>query len=321
TLKQQLVYPLQMRTKSVRDVQLFHFPAHMDGPSWSPARYMLTVLDLIPLVHAELYKADRPGWRFKLARWLEIQSIKNASHLLAISECTAQDLERVLGIPRERVTVTPLGVDQKFFSHPRVEDEASLRSRLGIPQNRPILLYVGGIDQRKNWGTLLSTLSHVRDYYREKAAPLPVLVMAGGNENDRQYPKLLSMITEKKLSDDVVLPGFVSDQDILLLYAITDVVCFLSLYEGFGLPVLEAMAAGVPVVCSNTSSIPEVAGDACELVDPTDAKQAADRVIGFLDNSEKALSFAARGICQAEKFSWSRTGEQTLLAYEACMRG
>lgn len=99
TVRQQIVYPLSLKLSRSAAFNVMHFPAHMDAPSWSMRRYIITVLDLIPLVCADLYKADRPGWRYRLARWLEIRAIKNASLVLAISENTARDVVRLLDIP------------------------------------------------------------------------------------------------------------------------------------------------------------------------------------------------------------------------------
>jgi glycosyltransferase involved in cell wall biosynthesis len=316
TLKQQLLYPLRLGFGASLGFDIVHFPAHMDAPAWSPCAYILTVLDLVLLVCADLYRAEQPGWRFRLARWLEIRAIKNASLILAISENTAQDVHHLLDISPARIVVTPLGVNEKFFSARLVEDEAVLRRRYGIPLNRPILLYVGGIDQRKNSATLLEAFRIVLHTRRASGGPLPVLVMVGKIQHDRQYPKLKALIRTKGLVGDVVLPGYISDEDLLQLYCLTSVCCFLSLYEGFGLPPLEAMAAGVPVVCSNTSSLPEVVGNAAALVAPHDAALAAKTILRVLDDAAYAGFLSECGRKRARLFPWSRTGATTLAAYE-----
>ncbi len=316
TVKQQILFPLSLWLRGGSRYQAFHFPAHMDAPSWCPVPYILTVLDLIPLVMADLYKADRPSWRFHLARWLEIRAIKNASLILAISECTARDVQRLLGIEPERIVITPLGVDQKFFEARRHESSSALLGRYNIPADRPIIMYVGGIDQRKNYWTMLQALLEIKTENQKQSKPAPVLLMIGRIEQDRQYPKLQRLITEYGLGGDVCMPGFVPDEDLLQLYQESSLFLFLSLYEGFGLPVLEAMAAGLPVVCSNTSSLPEVAGEAACLVDPTDAHAAALAMQLILDSPARRQELIELGKAQAAKFSWAQTGLATQAAYQ-----
>lgn len=321
TLKQQVIFPTRLWLQGNTRFDIFHFPAQMDAPSWCRVPYILTVLDLIPLVCADLYKADRPGWRFLLARWLEKKAIQNASMILAISENTARDVERILSIPAERIRVTPLGVDPSFFLATRPSDEVVFRKRYGIAVDRPIILYVGGIDQRKNYRGMVSVLAAVKSRCELEGLPVPVLVMAGRIERDRQYPKLLQAIDAAGVSADVCMPGFVPDVDLLPLYTISSVFLFLSLYEGFGLPVLEAMAAGTPVVAANTSSIPEVMGATGLAVAPEDTTAAADAVLQILTNPEFASELSRAGREQAKSFTWERTAQTTLAAYEECAAG
>jgi glycosyltransferase involved in cell wall biosynthesis len=321
TLRSQVVHPLCLAGRNTRKFDVLHFPAHMDAPSWNMKKYLLTVLDLIPLVYSDLYKADRAGWKFHLARWFERRAIKNATHILTISEHTARDVNRILGVPYERMSITPLGVNEHYFSAELTEDEVALRNRYGIPAAKKIILYVGGIDQRKNYPTLLKTMGKVVSRYRERKQDLPVLVMVGQIEQDRQFPKLIALIAEHGLKEHVVLSGFVPEDDLVQLYAITSVFCFLSLYEGFGLPPLEALAAGVPVVSSNASAMPEVLGHAAIMVNPLDAEGAAHHVCQVLENPNLVEKKREEGRKQARKFPWSRTGDATLAVYERFASG
>lgn len=315
TVEQQLFFPLQLWWQGRDRFDVLHFPAHMDAPAWCRLPYIITVLDLIPLVLADLYKADRPGWRFNLARSLEIQAIKNASLILAISENTARDVHNILGVPREHIRVTPLAVDQRFFAMTDSIDESSLRLKLKIPPARPIILYVGGIDPRKNYAMLLSVMREISNHFKAVGQQPPVLVMAGGIEKDLQYPRLLKLIEELSLKDDIVLTGFVEDQELLQLYSISTLFLFLSLYEGFGLGVLEAMARGLPVVAGNNSCIPEVAQDQGVLVDVSNREQIVRAVLDLIGNPNRCKELAERGRKQANKFNWDRTAELTLSAY------
>lgn len=316
TIRQQIVYPLKLGNATRPRFDFLHFPAHMDAPSWSPMPYLLTVLDLIPLVCRDLYERDRPTWRFRFARWLELRAMKNASLILAISQQTASDVERIVGIPAERIVVTPLGVDPKFFAPAVAFSEAEVRSKFGIPQARQVVLYVGGIDQRKNCEGMLEAFSHLCQHRSERGAVRPVLVMAGRITQDLQFPRLQNKIQTLGLNQDICMPGFVEDSLLISLYRMSAAFIFLSLYEGFGLTPLEAMAAGVPVVSSNTSAMPEVLENGACLVDPTNASAAAEKLLAILDNPSFAQQLRERGRSQAARFTWERTAQCTLDAYQ-----
>lgn len=322
TLRQQLVYPLRLSSSRLREFDILHFPAHMDAPAWTRKPYVLTVLDLIPLVLSDLYKADRPTWRFRFARWLEIRAITNASLILAISENTARDVSRVLNVPQDRIMVTPLGVDEKFFDAfvPEQQRDATLLSRLGVPEGRQIILYVGGIDQRKNIGFMLDAVADLKTLATERSVAPPVLLMIGKIDQDRQYPALLKKRQQLDLTSDVILGGFVSDSDLLRLYASSDVFFFPSLYEGFGLPVLEAMAAGLPVVSSNASSMPEVVGNCGLVFDPSSISSAVRQLDSMLTTAELRLRMRNEGHRRSMIFSWNRTGSATVDAYRCALR-
>lgn len=322
TLRQQLLYPLKLKSGCLRHCSFVHFPAHMDGPAWSPQPYILTVHDLIPLVLEDLYRAHRPNWRYEFARWLENTSIKNAAMLLAVSETTAQDVVRLLGIPRDRIAVTPNGVEQGFFDLYTLRRELSpvarieLRTRLGIPLDRPILFYVGGHDERKNIPMVVEIAREAIQECAEKNRPQPILVLAGKVNLQRERDALNTALRDFALAADTVDLGFVSEADLKSLYAESAVFLFPSLYEGFGLPVLEAMAAGVPVVSSNRGALPEVMGSVGISFDPEDPISGCKGVLDILSNEQYALSLSERGHLRASEFTWERTGKLTLEAYK-----
>jgi glycosyltransferase involved in cell wall biosynthesis len=321
SLRQHVVYPRRLHQGVMRDYSLLHFPAHMDAPAWSSKPYVLTVLDLIPHVLKELYQADKPGWRFRIARALEVLAIRQATLILAISETTADDLVRVLGIPRERIVVTPLGVDQRFFevSERRlgsVDGGGSIRSRLGIPQGRPIVLYVGGHDERKNIGNLVGIVHQAGVELRSRGKAPPLLVMAGRITSASEIQRLDSTLRRYGMQNDTISLGYVPDEDLKELYAESTLFLFPTLYEGFGLPALEAMAAGLPVVGSNTSSIPEVVGDAGRLFNPLSVDDGAKAVVDLLECADTRRAFTEAGVTRAREFSWERTGRATLEGYK-----
>jgi glycosyltransferase involved in cell wall biosynthesis len=326
TLRQQLLYPLKLNSGVLRRTSYVHFPAHMDGPAWSVKPYILTVHDLIPLILEQLYRAHRPTWRYEFARWLENRSIKNATMLLSVSETTAKDVVRLLGVPRERIVVTPNGVDQSFFDLFKLRQELSaevrteLRMRLGIPLNRPIIFYVGGHDERKNIARLVEIAREVISDCAERREPEPVLVLAGRIAMQRERDTLDTALRNFAMAADTINVGFVSDADLRALYAESAIFLFPSLYEGFGLPVLEAMAAGVPVVSSDRGALPEVMGKAGLTFNPEDSIGGCQAVLQVLRDQQLATRLSHEGHQEAQLFTWERTGRLTVEAYRHAAR-
>lgn len=324
TARQQVMVPLELRNgPATAGCDVLHFPAHMDAPAWCTRRSIITVLDLIPLVFAELYRADRPTWRFAFGRWLELRAIRNASLILAISENTARDVVRILGVPRERIVVTPLGVDAGFFAAGRIpaDERDAAAAKYGVAPGVPLLLYVGGIDQRKNAAQLIRCFAALLRDEVDAGRPAPMLLMAGRAHEDAEFPKLARCIADEGVTERVLIPGIVPEDDLLRLYARADLFFFPSLYEGFGLTPLEALAAGTPVVSSNTSAMPEVLGSAALLVDPSDTKACVAGLREVLRNRDLRERLKAAGPVQAALFNWRRTGELTVEAYRRFAHG
>lgn len=306
TVEQQFLLP---RRIDRLNFDLFHFFAHVDAPSRLRTPYVVTVLDLIPLKFAELYKAGKPDWRFRLARRLELRAVERASGIIAISEATKRDLVDLLGINPEKIVVTPLAAGARF--RPLEAPRESLRQRFGLPEDRPLLLYVGGIDARKNVPFLVEVFARAA----ETGLKRPVLALAGRYENDDKYPQLLDAIRRCGVENDVRLLGFVSEQDLPALYCAADVFVFPSLYEGFGLPVLEAMSCGTPVIAADNSSLPEVVGSAGLLVSAGNAEAWLAALSDIFKTPGRRKELAASGSRQAARFSWQRTAELTCEAY------
>ena len=300
---------------------LVHFLAHGDATARATVPYIVSVLDLIPLRFPELYAAKNADWRFHLARKLELDAIRGARGIIAISEATKRDVVQILGVPAERIAVTPLATSDRF--QPRPFNSATwkaagraVRERYALPVDAPLLLYVGGIDPRKNTRFLVDLIARLRARAAAGAQP-PVLAMVGSYERDDQLPRLQQQIRDNGVEAGVRLLGYVSDEDLVLLYHAADLAVFPSLYEGFGFPVLEALACGVPVVAGNNSSIPEVASDAGILVEDNDTDAWEAAVWGVLAGHAGAEQQVQRGIARAREFSWRRTAELTLQAYSA----
>lgn len=309
TFSTQFLLPRAMKRQPVDG---FHFFHHGDAPAHSGVPRVVSVLDLIPLRFPKLYKADNRNLRFHLARFLENRSIRGSLGILTISEASKKDIVELLGVPSEQIAVTPLAVAKHFYANEQ-RSQSSLREIFGLPPEQPILLYVGGIDPRKNVPFLLNAFSAL---CAQKTSS-PLLVLAGSFERDRHYPGLCAQIKALGLAENIRLLGFVPDEKLPALYQAADLMVFPSLYEGFGLPVLESMASGTPVVAGNNSSIPEVTGREGALLLPNNDIESWVRGIGeLLQAREERHRLSHEGKRRAQMFSWTRTAELTCDAYK-----
>jgi glycosyltransferase involved in cell wall biosynthesis len=235
--------------------------------------------------------------------WSTRYSANNARRVIAVSQATAQDLINFNGVPAERVRVIHSGVDPDL--HP-VDDPAqieAIRQKLGI--DGPYLLHVGSLQPRKNLTRLVRAFGLVGDDH-----PALKLVLAGKPLGG--YESLRREIRRMHLEDRVLLAGYVPDEDLPALYSGAAAYVFPSLYEGFGFPAVEAMACGVPVVCSNTSSLPELVGDAALTFAPTDVRGQAEAIQAVLKDEALRQSLREKGFKRRERFSWERCARETL---------
>jgi len=268
----------------------------------------VTLYDLIPLVRKETYLRDENA-----ARWYyrKLQSLKNAEILLAISGHSRREAMDALQIPGERIVNISSAVDDIFreeqLSPERVE---ALRARYGIV--RPFIMYTGGIDYRKNIEGLIEAFAMLPADLRSR---YQLAVVCSVQEHDRvRLNELAGRFGLKP--DELVLTGFVSDEDLVALYNLTELFVFPSLQEGFGLPALEAMSCGVPVIGSNNSSIPEVIGRADALFDPNRVTDIMHKMRDVLTNPDFAEDLRQHGLKQCKEFSWDASARKTLEAFE-----
>jgi glycosyltransferase involved in cell wall biosynthesis len=267
---------------------------------------IVTIHDVIPYV----FPSYRSSFSMRAYLRLVSRAARGANAIITDSECSRRDIQRHLGIERDRITVIPLAVSEQFRPDHNAEEDAELRSRLGLPG--PVIFNVGGLDVRKNVATLI----------RAFAAAMPDLdpdtrlVVAGhAHTGNRQlYPPLEPLIRELGVTDHVVLPGRITEAEKLRLYNLADLYVFTSLYEGFGLSPLEAMACGTPVICSNRSSLPEVVGEGGILVDPIPEK-IAGAISAVMSDHYSRRRLSQKALEQAARFSWKRTAEMTLDVY------
>jgi len=253
---------------------------------------VVTIHDLIPM----LLPAYRGSPLVRAYTWLQARACRSAEAILVDSECSKRDVLRLLRVPEDRVHVVYLGVDPRF-----TPDHAG-----PSPLDKPYVFYLGGLDVRKNVPALIRGFAQIAPEYPEL-----VLAIAGQPHHPSpMFPDLRAVAAP--LGDRVRFLGHVSDDDKLALYRHAELFAFPSLYEGFGLDPLEALARGCPVVCSNASSLPEIVGAAALLFDPNDEPALAAAMRQALADPEP---LRAKGPPQAAKFTWAKTAEQTALIY------
>lgn len=295
-LGEQMLLPLMAARAKV---DLVHSLAST-APLWGRFRRVVTVHDLIyarfPEAHA--------GLRDKGMRLLVPAAARRSDRLIADSLSTREDLIDLLGLPTERIDVVPLAVGAVRRAEPLREGDVQGNLRLA---GRRVVLSLSAKRPHKNLLALIGALARI------PAAERPVLVLAGyPTEHEAQLRERAQTLG---VEDDVRFPGWLSDAEVENLWAIADAFVFPSLYEGFGLPVLEAMARGVPVACSNASSLPEVAGDAALLFDPHDEAAIASALGLLLQDAALAERLRAAGRERVRKFTWERTARATIDSY------
>ncbi|MHB1296062.1 MAG: glycosyltransferase family 4 protein [Anaerolineae bacterium] len=281
-------------------VDLFHATDNV-LPWLGRARSVFTLHDLTHRLHPETQsRPNRMYLDLMMPRFL-----RRADAILADSEATRRDALRLYGVAPERIQVVYPGVHQRF----RPADAAAVadaRTRYGLPAR--YVLFVGTLEPRKNLPALLEAY---RALLQGGLRAGLVLVGRLGWRVDAFRASLQTLAPDEL----VVTPGFVPDDDLPALYSGADLLAFPSLYEGFGFPVLEAMACGTPVVCANTSSLPEVAGDAALQVDPHDVGALAEAMRRLLEDPALRRELAGRGVKHAAAFTWERAASETLKVY------
>jgi glycosyltransferase involved in cell wall biosynthesis len=275
-------------------LDLFYSPDFVLPPTRRATRTLLTVHDLSFLHYPEAFVPT-------LRRYLEHvvpRSVARADHVLADSEATRADLIAHLGTAPEKVDVLYSGVDPRFGPESKAGERERLEKRYGVG-DQPYILSVGTVQPRKNYTRLIRAFASLRAEAQ--------LLIAGGK--GWLYEEI---VAEAEEHETVRLLGFVEDEDLPALYRNAALFAFPSLYEGFGLPVLEAMACGTPVVCSDASSLPEVAGNAALLVDPLDIDVLTEAMTRVLGDADLRQAMIARGLQQAARFTWERAARQLL---------
>ena len=300
SIREQFAIPARL---AAAHADLFHAP-HYVLPPLVPCRSVVTIHDCIHLMFPQ-YLPHRPAYLYARAS-LSIAA-RRAARILTVSETSKSDILRYCNVPAERITVIPNAIDDRLATHPDEENVRRTRERYQL--DGPFALYVGNIKPHKNLERLIDAFHIVR---REGFDRLKLLIIG---DQISKFPRLRRAVDRYKLHKHVRFLGFVGDDTLAALYRLATVFVFPSLYEGFGLPPLEALANGCPVVTSNVSSLPEVVGDAAVLVDPYSAASIAAGIQQVLTDPELRETLRVRGLERARQFSWEASVRRTVEVY------
>lgn len=297
-LWEQLLFPKKL---SRLKIDLLHSP-HYTTAYFSKIRKIVNFHDftyfVVPQMHTFLKR--------ELFKFYIKTSLKNADSIIVISKSTQGDLENILNAKRRNVFVTPMGVDERFFLNDNRGE--SILGEYGIKGD--YILYVGTIEPRKNVLGLLKAYNMIDYQIRDKYK----LVICG--KKGWMYDDIYKYIEENRLMSKVVFTGFVKDEHLPCFYRYAKLFLYPSFYEGFGIPIIEAMASGVPTITSNISSMKEVAGVACINVDPYNVDEIKNGIELLLNSEELYNELKIKGIERAKIYTWENCARKTLEAYQ-----
>lgn len=271
---------------------------------------VVTLHDTLPWKFPEIIFSKDPfeNLRQKIYFRFQERALKKSAHIITVSENSKKDIISFLKIPEEKITVTYEGVDKKFDRKTKIENKEAVLKKYGIEDD--YIFYIGGLEKHKNVETLVKAFSLVDSHVN--------LVIGGKVKQESvgeqsSFEGLQKLIKDKNLGGKVIFTGFIEDQDLPLLYSEAKVFVYPSLYEGFGLPPLEAMRSGVPVVASKSASIPEVVGDNAVLVEPENILSMSEAIKWVLHlNKEKREKLIIEAKKYSEKFNWEKVSKRTI---------
>ncbi len=309
-LSERWLYRLWYRARLPLPVQwvtgkldLFHSPDFVLPPVNGSIPTLLTVHDLSFVHYPEVYPVPLVAYLNEVVPW----SVGRATHILADSVATKTDLVSVWGVQDEKVTVLYSGVSDRFKPVNDGQATAMVGEKYGIGE-RPYVLAVGTVQPRKNYQMLIRAFKGVAEQFPHK------LVFAGGK--GWMEEEMTAEVQRQGLEDRVIFTGFVDDDDLPALYSGASLLAFPSLYEGFGLPILEAMACGLPALISNASCLPEVGGDVAVQISPGDEPAWTQSMIALLGDPARLEEMKIAGFKQARRFTWEMAAKQLVELYK-----
>ncbi len=298
-VSQQWRIPLLLKQLRSDPATLYHSPYYL-MPYYTGLPTILTFYDLIPIKYPQTV-APKARLFFRLAASF---AVRIATRVVAISQAARSDLIDTFRVPGDKVAVTPLAAGRHYRPQPADEVDR-VCAKYGLP--RSFLLYVGINKPHKNLPALVDAYAQVASQHT------PPLVIAGAW--DDRYPQPKQRAARRQLTDAIRFLGPIPERDLPALYSAATLFIFPSLYEGFGLPVLEAMACGTPVACANTPSLAEIAADAARLFNPHSIPDIADAIAELLEDGPQRGRRREQGLARAGRFSWRATAAATLNCY------
>lgn len=272
---------------------------------WNRVPFVVTIHDMTPFMIPESYYSTHGAYQRLYFQF----AAKKSTKIITVSENSKNDICKILGVSEKKVVVAPLASGLRGDGQNVASDFERIQKKFSL--NCPFILYVGAIHPRKNVGRIIEAFAKLK---AEKSIEHK-LIIAGA---ERWQTKSLHIEAAlHNLENQMIFTGALDDRSLIALYSNCDVFVWPSLYEGFGLPVIEAMECGAPVVTSNTSSLPEVAGSAALLVDPTSVEEIAAAVFAVLDNPTFSSQLRKKGKGRAATYSWSRTADIIASTYES----
>lgn len=305
--------------RGVKDIELASLPSEADLvhypffdfffltlPLIKPKKTVVTIHDCIPLAFPDQYP---PGVKGKAKFLIQKQSLKKVNAVITDSESSKKDIVKYLNFPAEKIHVVYLAADPSFGLVEDKKEKDKIKEKYKLPDK--FVLYAGDVNYNKNLTSLIKAYSQVRD-----KADLVLVGKSFENKNLREVEEILLLIKELGLEGKVHFTGYATDADLKVIYNLASVYCLVSLYEGFGLGVLEAMSCGVPVITSNISSLPEAAGEAALQVNPYSINEITQALKKLLENEKTRKEYIQKGLKRAGLFSWDNTALETVKVYK-----
>jgi len=298
-----------VRAMEEAGIELYHLPQNgLNLPRYLPFPVVVTLHDVIPYI---LPQTCNPAFLRRFTHQMPY-IVERADMLITVSHYSKRDIIRHLQVPPEKIAVIYAAPEPIYVPLPQIPCREFLRERYGI-KGEPLILYVGGFSWRKNVGLLLRAFAAAK----KELGPGAILLMPG-----RATPEiegLRQMARALNIEEEVVFPGYVPVEDLPQFYGAADVFVYPSLYEGFGMPPLEAMACGVPTITSWASALAEVVGDGALQVDPYDATGLAEAMLKVLTDEKTAAELRQKGRDWVRRYSWKKVVKETVLVYETFM--
>lgn len=301
TVKEQLYLPYFLYKDKL---DIFHSTTSLAIPLLRTCRHVITLHDLLLKIHPEFLPSKLSWVYFQITNWW---AIKFADKIITISDFTSKELSALYPKSRHKITTIHNGVSAEFQVIKDKEVLENVKKKYGITKD--YILYVGTYKENKNLPTLVKAYAQLPHHMRHSY----YLVIVG--KQSTRYPEVPALIKQLGIESTVICINHVREEDLPVFYSGATVFVFPSIYEGFGLPIIEAMACGAPVVASNQASIPEIATDAAILTDPLNVKGMSGAVYDVLSNPQLRKMLVEKGLERAKSFSWEKTARETMQLY------